>query len=396
MKPRLLTRFTMTILLGVIFLTILLFVSVRIGIFQRNLGAVYLVRYLTSHLDNSRIDPWSVKASDDLSESAEVWLSNSIGQDPENWRSLRLSGILNLYLGKNEGAFTYLNKSLEFSPEDAILHFWIGYLFLENDDLDTAIDYLAKARAGKIILEKAKLEEEDGNLQQAEQFYSLVIKLIERYSENIDVTTLADAYRRLGLISLNKNDPTAISLLNYSVTIYPTPQALFDLANAYRNEGEVVTAIELVEKIRAVEPNLKWPLVALGELYLASDDLPAAEAYFDQYLNGKDIGLKDNYWQQRALFGIAQIKYAQGLLLDSLQVARDGLTLSAIIDPSWDYFLHQLYTEIIHHSGSQLSWYIDLGDQYSRSGRPVEAMYYYRLANTKWPDSIELIDRLKD
>jgi serine/threonine protein kinase/tetratricopeptide (TPR) repeat protein len=211
-----------------------------------------------------------------------------------------------------DAALKNCQTSLEKKPQLAAGHACLGFVYASTGRYREAIDEYDKALRIEPVnddfrRQRARAEERDGKLQEAEATYREAIRLrphywanynslgafyINRakYNEAIDAfsqvvklapdsafgyTNLGAAYNQLGRYT------EAIAMFQQSATIRPTPLAYSNLATAYFSKRQFIEAAETFEKARTLDENnyAVWGNLADAYYWAAGKRDQAGDAY---------------------------------------------------------------------------------------------------------------------
>ncbi len=186
-------------------------------------------------------------------------------------------GAINTQLNDIKAAIACYRKALQIKPDLTVAHFNLGILLQQQDLLQEAAKHYRQAVEQQPGFFEAwanwgTVLQAIGDLQAAEQCYRKVLEL------NAD----ARGYFNLGTVLYGQGEhPAAIEAFRAALRLVPSfADAWNDLGETYRDQGDMDEAVRCYREALKADPNHARANYNLGECYCLGEQLEQAIPYF--------------------------------------------------------------------------------------------------------------------
>ncbi len=290
-----------------------------------------------------------------------------------------------------------LSQSHRTSREFSI--FYLAFLDFASGNEEQGLEYLAKIDAYKVLVLVAKYYINEGDIPSGVLWYKRAIKAaIQRPDKENAIETLGLSYQGLGDIYRQQGDVEQ-SIWFYEKAITYLPRRVnyrTSLAQLYIANRQYSEAIDLLRGSLTIAPQTASACGILGELFITTQDWDAAQEILSYCLTVGDD--KDNYyryWHGRNYMALSQISVHYGDWQQSITQLKQGARLLRNSKSLWGNTAHQVFTDILNIAPDQPSVYLSIGDFYTEFRMYDDALYYYRIGQTKWPDNLIILERIR-
>lgn len=265
-------------------------------------------------------------------EKSIPYAETMVGEDPENLdMRLRLAHIYQKanWLGKAKEIFHGIHKE---SPEDQEVLYYLGNLYVQEEDYTKALDFFLKVKPSyehyeEVVLRAADSYRAMGSLDKAR---SLIEKAMKKNTVfNYLHIALARIYEE------EKNIAKAVAVLErHRARVYSNEPSLYFLGFLYGELGEVELSLEVMEEILKRNPKNADALNYIGYTLLEiEDDYEEAgrRLKLAMELKPEDAYIMDSYaW---FLFKKGEVKGALKLLLKAIVLKpQEGVIMEHLAD----------------------------------------------------------------
>lgn len=261
---------------------------------------------------NRRIEEFQILRKLGQTDEARKILNALLKEYPHDAGVLQAAAFFFLETGEWNKARDLMEELVGLKPEDPDLLNALAEIYYQLNDDEKAVKFLkglhelngGDFRSHRILADiLAKT-----NDPQAREEYERALKLI-RQDPSVDTDSILEQAEILW--KLERTDE-AIGFLESMVERFPKdPAILKELANYYREEGDLALVKAYLEKLKVLSPNDPDLLKNLGELYFQLDDYASAakffadysrlkpDDYYGYYLLGQIFGSSNHPWKAR-------------------------------------------------------------------------------------------------
>lgn len=277
--------------------------------------------------------------------------------------------------------------------------FYLAFLDLYFNNETQSIQRLAEINASKSLILIARYYVNGNDISNSILWYKRAIDVAnQEANQEIANETLGLGYQGLGEIYRQQGD-TEKSIWFYERAITYLPYRVdyrTSLAQLYIINEQYSEAIDLLHGSLAIAPQTASACGILGELFITTQDWDAAQDILAYCLTvGDDKDDYYRYWHGRNYIALSRISIYHGKWKQSIAQLEQGVRLLGNAKSLWGDTAHQVFTDILNIAPDQPSVYLSIGDFYTELGMYDDALRYYKIARTKWPDNLTILERIR-
>lgn len=364
-----------------------------------NAGSLWLVHQLWQD-DGDRLfldgpEPPSFGLRD--ASRSRNWLAKATADDVPNLAAWRLLGMVYMAEQDWSAAESAFKQILQRDLTDQVTAYWLAITYVRQGRLQEATPLWSRIGAGRQLVGVADNLAAEGRYEESVSWYELAILVGERTSDKaLSDEILGLAYRGLGEVYRTQDLlPEAIANYEQCVSYLPDRTDLrYLLARMYAQSGRYDEAIEHLKTSREIRPISMSSCGALGEIYVETGQMNAAEGTLRQCLHLIETGMvQDDYWHGRVSFALSTVYGEKAQWGASIDAAVNAMSLLGI-DPLWTSELPTRFHDALQAEPEHLDWYLKIGDAYLVLELFQDARGFYEVAAAMWPDDPRVVERM--